>query len=445
MNQPLTVSIDLAQLDSLPTYDPERDTPGMMELRSQFNDGDYFKVEDVRQLARRSLTSGAPAEPVAQVDLENGCWMDIGVSEIAGWEVRKFKTRTLYAAPVHGVAAPTCPWCEKSALAPASKGDTTNFQCGECLNLSHAAAPVHDAATPSMADAYVGAREDLAIWKKRALEAENACRRAAAPSRDAVLQLLNHIEDVVDDKNWEKIDPALWNAVTEPKASAAAKTDHAPCKHCDGQGVIYDDEMPMRCSTCGGSKVDPGGLPICRECGAASAGSDQAPCETCSGKGGTVTSSRVDPESGPEYEIDYCGDCGGLGRVDAPSVTVQDDRVLREAVRAIVQLVQNGEWADLLHTDADVVALWDVVDGLLRRAAHPVQDGEKDAQRYRSWRDHMLAGDPKFVDAIQAALPADVGDSSEPTAAEWDAAIDAAMVAAHPVQDGEKDAKGGVA
>lgn len=32
-------------------------------------------------------------------------------------------------------------------------------------------------AKADMADAYVGAREDLAIWKKRALEAEESCRR----------------------------------------------------------------------------------------------------------------------------------------------------------------------------------------------------------------------------------------------------------------------------
>lgn len=31
---------------------------------------------------------------------------------------------------------------------------------------------------------------------------------------ETVLRLLNHIEDVVDDYNWEQIDPQLWNAVT---------------------------------------------------------------------------------------------------------------------------------------------------------------------------------------------------------------------------------------
>lgn len=35
-------------------------------------------------------------------------------------------------------------------------------------------------AQPNMVDAYVGARDDLAIWKKRALEAEESCRRLTA-------------------------------------------------------------------------------------------------------------------------------------------------------------------------------------------------------------------------------------------------------------------------
>jgi hypothetical protein len=40
-------------------------------------------------------------------------------------------------------------------------------------------APV-SAQQPDMSDAYVGAREDVAIWKKRALEAEESCRRLTA-------------------------------------------------------------------------------------------------------------------------------------------------------------------------------------------------------------------------------------------------------------------------
>jgi hypothetical protein len=37
-------------------------------------------------------------------------------------------------------STPTCPHCEKDALAPAHKdGDVQHYQCGECLNHSHAA------------------------------------------------------------------------------------------------------------------------------------------------------------------------------------------------------------------------------------------------------------------------------------------------------------------
>jgi hypothetical protein len=41
----------------------------------------------------------------------------------------------------------------------------------------------------------------------------------ASSAGEALLKLLNHIEDVVDDSNWEKIDPKLWNAVTSQFAT----------------------------------------------------------------------------------------------------------------------------------------------------------------------------------------------------------------------------------
>jgi len=40
---------------------------------------------------------------------------------------------------------------------------------------------------------------------------------------EKVLKLLNHIEDVVSDTDWEKIDPALWNAVTTSLAAQPAE------------------------------------------------------------------------------------------------------------------------------------------------------------------------------------------------------------------------------
>lgn len=44
---------------------------------------------------------------------------------------------------------------------------------------------------------------------------------APQPSGEAVLRLLNHIEDVVSDEDWDKIDVTLWNAVTSQYAPQA--------------------------------------------------------------------------------------------------------------------------------------------------------------------------------------------------------------------------------
>jgi hypothetical protein len=58
-------------LDELSTYDPDFDN-GYMQLRDQFKDGDYYKVEDVkRALARRAAP--APADSVLK-----GRWEPMG-------------------------------------------------------------------------------------------------------------------------------------------------------------------------------------------------------------------------------------------------------------------------------------------------------------------------------------------------------------------------------
>ena len=49
-------------------------------------------------------------------------------------------------------------------------------------------------------------------------------REQAEPALpDEVIQLLNHIEDVVDDENWNRIDVAKWNAVTALARKADSK------------------------------------------------------------------------------------------------------------------------------------------------------------------------------------------------------------------------------
>lgn len=53
----------------------------------------------------------------------------------------------------------------------------------------------------------------------------------------------------------------------------------------------------------------------------------------------------------------------------------------------------------------------------------------EDAERYRVWRDNMIAKPPTFLPAMAAALPAEVGAGRRPTAGEWDAALDSIRAA----------------
>lgn len=65
----------------------------------------------------------------------------------------------------------------------------------------------------------------MASTSGAALPVESPCLVAlpSAPAPiDVVIQLLNHIEDVVDDVNWQRIDISMWNAVT-----ALAQPGHA--------------------------------------------------------------------------------------------------------------------------------------------------------------------------------------------------------------------------
>lgn len=59
----------------------------------------------------------------------------------------------------------------------------------------------------------------------------------------------------------------------------------------------------------------------------------------------------------------------------------------------------------------------------------PAAGDARDAQRYRTWRDAMVAEDTEFRLTVAAALPSEVGDTRPPTSAEWDAGIDAAIAA----------------
>lgn len=43
---------------------------------------------------------------------------------------------------------------------------------------------------------------------------------------EKVVQLLNHLEDVIDDENFEKIDHKLWNAVSMFLVNNNIKVNH---------------------------------------------------------------------------------------------------------------------------------------------------------------------------------------------------------------------------
>lgn len=58
----------------------------------------------------------------------------------------------------------------------------------------------------------IDAKNPVPAAKESALAATDTM----AVSREALIKLLTHIENVVDDANWEKIDASLWNAVTRP-------------------------------------------------------------------------------------------------------------------------------------------------------------------------------------------------------------------------------------
>lgn len=75
--------------------------------------------------------------------------------------------------------------------------------------------------------------------------------------------------------------------------------------------------------------------------------------------------------------------------------------------------------------DAEIEALRKVIEALQAQ-----QDTDKvDAERYQAWRDALITGktaEDDFIRLVADNLPTSVGVSRRPTAAEWDAAIDAA-------------------
>lgn len=91
----------------------------------------------------------------------------------------------------------------------------------------------------------------------------------------------------------------------------------------------------------------------------------------------------------------------------------------------LTQQTLDDVMAGIPARDAEIEALRKEIDTL--RAQHDADT--VDAERYRAWRDALITGktaEDDFIRLVADSLPTSVGVSRRPTAAEWDAAIDAA-------------------
>lgn len=93
--------------------------------------------------------------------------------------------------------------------------------------------------------------------------------------------------------------------------------------------------------------------------------------------------------------------------------------------QALTQQTLDDVMAGIPARDAEIESLRKEIDTL--RAQHDADT--VDAERYRAWRDALITGktaEDDFIRLVADSLPTSVGVSRRPTAAEWDAAIDAA-------------------
>ncbi|WP_323142771.1 hypothetical protein [Massilia phyllosphaerae] len=370
-----TANIDLAQLDKLEALARASETQGWYGIY-QLADGvtdnldaafitaaNPATVQELVALARRYLTSGAPA---TDGDL-SGASLDDVVDNLREYASNPGYSHNDYADMMRQAA------------------NTIESLRAMFWNYS---AVVHDAAAPSAEQALAPLPKSGDKWPNFEQFTGNDMRAYGM----ACIQL----------------------------AGAAAKTDHAPSymvynhsQHPYGGGWRFADKAAYDAA------ADNDRMMI-YQASAAGAGSDHAPvCEHCG--------------RAPGERRDECENCPA-------SVTVQDERALFEAALRAA----HGENL----TEEDVDACWSELPGYAwrkARAAHPVQDGEKDAERL-DWIDAQIAekgsiwilpcgADMRFVQVRMAGhctnYPTMEGKARE--------AIDAAMAAA------QQDAKGGAA
>lgn len=122
------------------------------------------------------------------------------------------------------------------------------------------------------------------------------------------------------------------------------------------------------------------------------------------------------------------GECLGAGPncyTEAEAVASWNRRAAPIAAQPdVTQQTLDDVMAGIPARDAEIEALRKEIETLRAQ-----QDADKvDAERYRAWRDAAVANSTPFVRAMRDTLPPEAreGKPRWPTAAEWDAAIDAA-------------------
>lgn len=130
----------------------------------------------------------------------------------------------------------------------------------------------------------------------------------------------------------------------------------------------------------------------------------------------------------PEEGTEFLGkpDNEALPVAPAQAVAVPSDHQCKLLAEALGECIMA---AGIVRKDVDGLSgpqLLMFAEDLKRHLAAPAQE---DAERYRVWRDNMLAESESFLQAVSDALPASAGATRQPTAAEWDAALDAARAA----------------
>lgn len=91
----------------------------------------------------------------------------------------------------------------------------------------------------------------------------------------------------------------------------------------------------------------------------------------------------------------------------------------------LTQQTLDDVMAGIPARDAEIEALRKEIEALQAQ----LDTDKVDAERYKAWRDALITGktaEDDFIRLVADSLPTSVGVSRRPTAAEWDAAIDAA-------------------